>query len=204
MVGVMYKTNSPTGNDGLGPEALNRVCGSADMKTAYAANIIGAFSMAIMDKMTKAVVKASGLSASACHAIVTIGTEPGSTIDEIRRMLDLDHSSVVRAIAKLENIGAVEKNRKKTADGRAVTVNLSGFGKELFATILNARASLLSTITSALSADDLNYSIDFIHKVMPSVVDEGDDQHKVCRLCDISNCEQSICPVNLAYIYTKA
>ena len=31
------------------------------------------------------------------------------------------------------------------------------------------------------------------------IVDPGDDQHYVCRLCDPDACDQTKCPVNLAY-----
>ena len=165
----MQKSNGKIDTNFAGSFALNRVCKTADDKAAYAANIVGAFSMAIMDKITRTVVEASGLSASACHAIITIGTEPGSTIDDIRRMLDLNHSSVVRAIAKLEKIGAVVKSKSKATDARAVTVYLSGKGMELFASILEARASLLAKIISVLSADELDRSIDLVHKAMAAV-----------------------------------
>ena len=61
---------------------------SADL---FVGNIIGAFSRALSDKMDRAVRDAAGLSNSACYAIVTIGSEPNSSIETLRRMLSLEH-----------------------------------------------------------------------------------------------------------------
>ena len=171
----------------------------ARIESLFTGNIVGAFGLALTDKIDRAVMKASGLNKSACGAMVTIGTEPGSSIDELRRMLDLEHSSVVRMVAKLEDQGLVSKSRGSGIDNRVVRVALTDAGKTMFGKILKARQQVLLSLTSALSDAEESFLKRLIGKVMVQIVDPGDDQHHVCRLCDPDACDQTICPVNLAY-----
>lgn len=173
------------------PDGLNR--------DLFMANILGAFTMALNDKMGRAVSAAAGLNGSACYAVVTIGTEPGSTIEELRRMLDLEHSSAVRTIAKLEARGLVTKSRRACDDKRITRINLTRSGEDLFCKILDARQDVLTKVTSKMSDEERKLLDGLIRKVMPDVVEPGDDQHYVCRLCDMEACDQRICPVNMAY-----
>ncbi|GAB4357476.1 MAG: MarR family transcriptional regulator [Oricola sp.] len=165
----------------------------------FMANILGAFTMALNDKMNRAVSDAAGLNSSACYAVVTIGTEPGSTIEELRRMLDLEHSSAVRTVAKLEAKGIVTKSRRPCDDKRVVRINLTKTGEDLFSRILDARQEVLTKVTSRMTEEERQLLDGLIRKGMPDVVEPGDDQHYVCRLCDMEACDQTICPVNLAY-----
>jgi len=165
----------------------------------FMANILGAFTMALNDKMNRAVSTAVGLNSSACYAVVTIGTEPGSTIEELRRMLDLEHSSAVRTIAKLEAKGIVTKSRRSSDDRRIVRITLTRSGEDIFCRILDARQGVLTKVTSKMTDEERNLLNGLIRKGMPDVVKPGDDQHYVCRLCDMEACDQRICPVNLAY-----
>lgn len=165
----------------------------------FMANILGAFTMGLNDKINRAVSAAAGLNSSACYAVVTIGTEPGSTIEELRRMLDLEHSSAVRTIAKLETKGLVTKSRRPCDDKRVVRINLTQAGEDIFCRILDARQAVLTRVTSKMTEEERTLLNGLIRKVMPDVVEPGDDQHYVCRLCDMEACDQRICPVNLAY-----
>lgn len=171
----------------------------ARIESLFTGNIIGAFGLALTDKIDRAVMKASGLNKSACGAMVTIGTEPGSSIDELRRMLDLEHSSVVRMVAKLEDQGLARKARGAGDDNRVVRVSLTEAGEAVFGKILRARQEVLLSLTSALSDPEEAFFKRLIGKIMVQIVDPGDDQHYVCRLCDPDACDQTKCPVNLAY-----
>ena len=187
------------GGANLDHEAIRSICSTPQSLHAYVANVFGAFSVAFTDKMNRAVTDVTGLSISACQTIVTIGTEPGSTIDDLRRMLGVDHSSMVRAIAKLESRGLLFKERNNGRDARTVNVSLTELGSSTFEKIIKVREKFLFSIVTRLSEPEMNDILSLVFKVIDIVVDEGDDQHRVCRLCDISNCDQRICPVNLAY-----
>lgn len=155
--------------------------------------------MAVTDKVDQHVQDATGYSRSICYAIVQIGTEPNSTIQKLRKILKLDHSTMVRSLDKLEKKGLAVRSRKDPNDSRLVRVNLTLQGEAVFTKILNARRAFLSELTSALTSAELEVMYMLMDKMFPKTVECGDDQHFVCRLCELEACPQDICPVNLAY-----
>ena len=165
----------------------------------FVGNIIGAFSRALSDKMDRAVREAAGLSNSACCAIVTIGSEPNSCIETLRRMLSLEHSSLVRLIDRMEKQGLLQRIRGTGKDLREVKVSLTDRGETYFTIILEARRNVLAKTLEPLTHEERQLFSSIIFKLMPSVVEGGYDQHYVCRLCDLESCPQENCPVNLAY-----
>ena len=80
--------NQPT----ISNTVLEKLAEDEVPKDLFLGNVVGAFSRALSDKMDRAVTDAIGMSTSAAYAIVQIGTEPNSTIDELRKMLSLEHS----------------------------------------------------------------------------------------------------------------
>jgi MarR family transcriptional regulator, negative regulator of the multidrug operon emrRAB len=165
----------------------------------FVGNVVGAFARALSDKMDKAARDAADLSNSGCYAIVTVGSEPDSSIETLRRMLSLEHSSLVRLISRLEKQGLLKRRRGSGGDQREVRVSLTDAGEHCFTRILEARREILNEIVEQLDDDERFFIIRLMNKLMPSVVDCGDDQHFVCRLCDMEACPQEKCPVNLAY-----
>lgn len=162
-------------------------------------NILGAFSRSVSDRMDEAVVDAAGLSSSACYAIVTIGSEPGSSIETLRHFLDVEHSSLVRLLNGLEKKGLILRSKSDGNDKRTVRIDLSPEGETCFTKILDARHSVLNKAVGNLGEHDKEMLFRLISRMMPVVVKPGDDQHYVCRLCDLELCPQEICPVNLAH-----
>jgi len=167
--------------------------------SAFTGNIIGAFSRALSDRMEEAVEEATGMGKSACYAIVQVGTEPGSSIETLRHMLNLDHSSLVRSLSKLENIGLLNRVRGGQGDARVVRIYLTEDGERCFTKILDARREVVDKSVAMLSQDELGQLCSLVGKMSGGVVKAGDDQHFVCRLCDLEVCPQKICPVNCAH-----
>ena len=165
----------------------------------FVGNMIGAFSRALSDKVDRAVREVAGLSNSACYAIVTVGSEPNSSIETLRQMLSLEHSSLVRLVDRMEKQGLLQRIRGTGKDLREVKVSLTNRGEKYFTLILEARRNVLAKILGTLSNEERMLISSIIFKLMPSVVDGGYDQHYVCRLCDLESCPQENCPVNLAY-----
>lgn len=165
----------------------------------FAGNVLGAFSRALSDKVEHAVCEATGLSSSACSAVVTVGSEPDSSIETLRRMLSLEHSSLVRLLDRLERRGLLKRVRGSRTDQRMVSVSLTGKGEDCFTAILEARRATLEEVMLPLGSAERKLMVGIVAKMMPHVVYPGDDQHYVCRLCDLEVCPQEECPVNLAY-----
>ena len=167
--------------------------------TAFVGNVLGAFSRALSDRMDEAVARATGLTNSACYVIIQVGTEPNSSIETLRRMLSLDHSSLVRALTKLENANILERVRGDKNDARVVRIRLTMEGEEVFTKILDARRIVLDRSVENLSKTELNQLQVLINKMAGEVVIGGDDQHFVCRLCELEACPQELCPMNCAH-----
>lgn len=178
-------------------------CSSKDAISAssdeFVENVFGAFARALSDKMDDAVQSAVNLSSSACYSIVQVGSEPNSSIETLRRMLALEHSSTVRLINGLENKGLLQRVRGTAHDRREVRVVLTELGESYFTKILNARRTILESAIARLDLEEKSMMLRVIGKMMPAIVDGGDDQHYVCRLCELEVCPQDICPVNLAH-----
>lgn len=165
----------------------------------FVGNILGAFARGLCDKIEKAVTKATGRNSTACSAIVHIGSEPGSSIEKLRRMLNLEHSSVVRLLDRLEQAMLVKRTRRVDEDHRKVSIVLTDQGEIEFGRILDARREILNRTLDVMDGSEKSFLMAMIKKLMPEVVDRGDDQHFVCRLCDLEMCPQEHCPVNQAY-----
>nr|WP_306269179.1 MarR family transcriptional regulator [Pararhizobium sp. IMCC3301] len=171
----------------------------SDSSDKFVENVFGVFSRALCDKMDAAVQAAVKLSSSACYSIVQVGSEPNCSIETLRRMLALEHSSVVRLVSGLEKKGFLQRVRGTAHDRREVSVVLTEEGEICFTRILEARGSVLKKAVGRLDPDEQHIMLKLIGKMMPAVVIGGDDQHYVCRLCDLEICPQEKCPVNLAH-----
>lgn len=165
----------------------------------FVENVFGVFARALSDKMDNAVQASVSLSNSACYSIVQIGSEPNASIETLRKMLSLEHSTVVRLVTGLEKKGLVQRIRGTAHDRREVCVVLTDAGETCFTDILNARSKVLKKAIGRLDAEEKVTMLGLIGKMMPAIVVGGDDQHYVCRLCDLEVCPQEKCPVNLAH-----
>lgn len=160
-----------------------------------AANILGAFALALTDKMTAAVRAASDCSEMASAALVQIGCEPNISIERLRHCLALSHSATVRLVDGIEAAGLVRRQRGVDGDSRVASLTLTGAGQARVRRMLDARAAIVDGIVGALSREELVTVLDVMARTFPSIVESGADQDVVCRLCDLATCPQDECPV---------
>jgi MarR family transcriptional regulator, negative regulator of the multidrug operon emrRAB len=165
----------------------------------FIANAVGAFGRATSDKVDALVEAATGLSKSFCYVIVQIGSEPNASIETLRKRMLMDHSSMVRSLDKLQDLGLIIREKNSDRDARVVNINLTEAGEEKFSLILDARRQYLERITACLTQAESEILILLMSKMFQAIVEVGDDQHFVCRLCDLEVCPQQSCPVNCAY-----
>ncbi|MEP3233664.1 MAG: MarR family winged helix-turn-helix transcriptional regulator [Hyphomicrobiales bacterium] len=164
-------------------------------KDDFVGNAVGAFACALSDKVDHAWTTLTGRGVTTCYAINQIGSEPGSSIKTLTGMLNIEHSSLVRLLDVLERDGLIER-RLDPEDRRGKKVHLSLAGEELLTEMLNARRRILQPMTGALDDSEMQTLFDLLGKMMPSVVIGGDDQHFVCRVCELEMCPQEFCAVN--------
>jgi len=115
---------------------------------------IGEFANALKDKLDNALTDVTGLSPSACSAIVQIGYEPHLPIERLRKLMELQHSSVVRLIDRLESQGIVKREKGRIRDLRQVSLSLSSIGEDYFTKIVETRRAILDDLISNFSVDE--------------------------------------------------
>ena len=164
-------------------------------KDDFVGNAIGAFACGLSDKIDHAWTTLTGRGITTCYAINQIGSEPGSSIKTLTGMLSIEHSSLVRLLDGLERDGLIER-RSDLEDRRGKKVYLSVAGEELLTEMLNARRRILQPMTGTLDDNEMQTLFNLLEKMMPTVVIGGDDQHFVCRVCELEMCPQEFCAVN--------
>ena len=167
-------------------------------KDDFVGNAVGAFACGLSDKIDHAWTSLTGRGVTTCYAINQIGSEPGSSIKTLTGMLNIEHSSLVRLLDGLERDGLIER-RLDPEDRRGKKVHLSNEGEDLLTEMLNARRRILEPMTGRLDDNEMQTLFNLLEKMMPAVVIGGDDQHFVCRVCELEMCPQEFCAVNGCY-----
>ena len=88
-------------------------------------NIVGAMSLAMVDKMEQAFAAETGRGPSAVAALMQIGVEPGLSIERLRRIIALSHSASVRLVDQLVAEGLVRREISTGSDKRARALYLT-------------------------------------------------------------------------------
>jgi len=158
-------------------------------------NIFGALSLALVDKMEKAFADETGLGPSAVAAIIQIGTEPGLTIETLRKLIALSHSATVRLVDQLVAENLVLRAGGVEGDKRAKSLQLTDAGRALFDKSLTARRAVIHRAFTTLDAEETQQLGRLAEKLLPTLVDLGADQDVVCRVCDQEVCDQERCPI---------
>ncbi|MGH2743362.1 MAG: winged helix DNA-binding protein, partial [Thermoleophilaceae bacterium] len=95
---------------------------------ARGANLLGAVSLAVADRVRDAAERGTGQGGSAPAALVSLaGYLDGSPIDSVRGPLGLTHSATVRVVDRLVAAGLAR--RRGGADRRSVAVELTPAGR---------------------------------------------------------------------------
>lgn len=160
-------------------------------------NLFGAMSLALVDKMEKAFAEETGLGPSAVAAVIQIGTEPGLTIETLRRLIALSHSATVRLVDQLVTSDLVLRAGGVEGDKRARSLQLTEKGRALFDKSLASRRAVIHRAFTALGSEETEQLGRLVEKLLPSLVDLGDDQDVVCRVCDQGVCDQDRCPITI-------
>ena len=115
------------------------------------ANLLGALSLAVMDRIEQGAREVIGRGGETPAALVVIGYGQGMTNDKLRRILGLSHSGTVRLVDRLVSDHLVERRPGK--DGREVALYLTAKGaatrNELMESRISAVASLLDVLSPA-------------------------------------------------------
>jgi MarR family transcriptional regulator, negative regulator of the multidrug operon emrRAB len=163
------------------------------------ANLLGAVSLTVTDRVRQAVEHGAGQGGSAPAALVSLATYlDGSPIDSIRTPLALTHSATVRLVDRLVDAGLVE--RREGPDRRSVAVELTEAGREVAGRAARARAEALEAALADLDPAERAELARLNSKVLATLTDGRASAGRICRLCDAEACghEEGRCPVTQA------
>lgn len=175
----------------------------------HAANVLGALSLVVADRMNTAVEAIAALGPSAPAALAAMHEFlDGGSVTQLSSVLGLTHSGTVRLVDRLAAEGLVE--RGGAADGRAVSVFLTRSGRRMAAQILQTREQALANALAGLSPDEVDQLAAALDTMLTTVTlaraeersarTAGRPSPWLCRLCDFAACGRSEgnCPVNNA------
>ena len=163
------------------------------------ANLLGALSLMIADRMADAMGEAGGRPESAAAAMSALWhflDQP--SVDLLRQVLGLTSSGTVRLVDKMAQAGYVE--RGPGADGRSTSVALTSAGRATAERVGAARAEVLHGALAGLTAEERATLGAIIGKVLVGLMREPGAVRWMCRLCDIGVCGGAAggCPVGNA------
>lgn len=173
----------------------------------HAANVLGALSLVVADRMNTAVEAIATLGPSAPAALAAMHEFlDGGSVTQLSSVLGLTHSGTVRLVDRLAAEGLAE--RVGAQDGRAVSVVLTRRGRRTAARILQTREKSLTSALSALSPDEIDNLAAALDTMLTTVTLARAEERSartndrpqpwVCRLCDFTACGRSEgnCPVD--------
>lgn len=168
-------------------------------KVERQANLLGALSLAVADRMRVAAASSAPSSGEGPAGLVALATfMGGGSIEELSRVLGLSHSATVRLVDKLERARLVRRGRGK--DARAVAVAPTDAGIEVAAQIQRARLGALDELLDPLTVSERVELTRLHEKLLGGLVAAGGLRGRICRLCDSGACghERGGCPVTEA------
>lgn len=165
--------------------------------SAHTANILGALSVLIQDRVESTWQSALDLSPMAAAALVQIDNEPGSSIEAVAGRIGLTHSATVRVIDRLAERGLVEKDRARK-DARAQSLKLSRDGKRTLQQLHAARNDVTDDLLAGLDGAQRAALERAVGAILHRCVAPGRDADVTCRVCDDRRCSPDICPIRVA------
>jgi MarR family transcriptional regulator, negative regulator of the multidrug operon emrRAB len=155
------------------------------------ANLLGALSLAVMDRIEQGARDIIGHAGETPAALIVIGYGPGITNDKLRRILGLSHSGTVRLVDRLVSDRLVERRPGK--DGREVALHLTAKGAASRKDLLTSRISAVASFVDVLSPSERKRLGELIRDVLARQDTSEMDRFTICRMCDNGVC--SNCPL---------
>jgi MarR family transcriptional repressor of emrRAB len=166
---------------------------------ARGANLLGAVSIAVADRLGRAAEEAAGRGGSAPGALISLaGYLDGGPIHSLRDPLALTHSAAVRVVDRLVAEGLAQ--RRPGRDRRSVAVELTAGGRKAAADALSAREGVLEDALEALTQAERAHLTRLHEKLLGGLTDSRAAAGNICRLCDLHACghNEGLCPVTKA------
>jgi DNA-binding MarR family transcriptional regulator len=156
-------------------------------------NLLGAFGVAVNDRMDDAFDEACAVGDSAPAALILIRENPDTRIEALARYLALSHSGTVRLVDRLSLAGWVA--RETCEDKRAVVLVLTKTGQKVAERLLEGRRKSLGQALAGISAADRKVLERILPQMLTNLVTDRVQADHTCRYCDSGACEREGCPL---------
>jgi DNA-binding MarR family transcriptional regulator len=167
------------------------------MSQLRTANLLGALSVAVGDRLEEELKSHPNQNDSASAALNLIGFYEGCTNGALSAALGLSHTTTVRLLDRLEAQGLVERRPAET-DQRAVALYLTRKGRARLREILTTRCAALCDVMASLSVSEERQLGHLLEKILRTLTKTAADADQICRLCDETVCPARTCPVHQA------
>ncbi len=159
-------------------------------------NTLGALTLALHERITRAVVERTGSGSSGAAAVASLYGRGPMNIEALRRILGLTHSTCVRLADHLEVAGLVRRG-SSAADRRIVELELTGAGEDAARELLRARADTIALAMAPLSPRERTQLERLVTKMLGELTANRASARHICRLCDHDACgHEHPCPVD--------
>ena len=163
------------------------------------ANLLGALSLMIADRMADAMGEAGGRPESAAAALCALlHFLDRPSVDLLRQVLGLTSSGTVRLVDRMAESGYLQ--RGPGADGRSTSISLTGAGRAAAEQVAAARTGVLLAALGGLSPAERDTLRELMSKLLAGLIRGPGAVRWMCRLCDIGVCRgaEGGCPVGNA------
>ncbi|WP_253276380.1 MarR family winged helix-turn-helix transcriptional regulator [Synechococcus sp. PCC 6312] len=150
-----------------------------------------------MDSLNAVVAVQAGHGGETAAALVTLGADPGLSINALRQILNLSHPGTVRLIDRLAAENLVE--RRPGVDGRTLALFLTDAGHQRRQAILSQRREQLQLALGTLTETERKQLTNLLEKMLTAMTTSELRNFVMCRLCEEEVCPADHCPVEQKY-----
>ncbi len=154
-------------------------------------NLLGAFVLAIADRLRQETEEAIGHSGSAAAALTMVAQFPDRTVEFLRQAIGLSQPATVRVVDRLVEKGLVR--RRPAGRGPAVALRATAAGRREARRILDLRQKVIADALPELSEAESQTLSSILEKALGHLA--GSPRTTICRLCDLGGCRRLDCPV---------
>jgi DNA-binding MarR family transcriptional regulator len=154
-------------------------------------NLLGAFVLAVADRLRHETEAAIGHTGAAAAALVMIAQYPDRTVELLRRAVGLSHPAAVRVVDRLVDQRLVR--RRTAGSGPAVALTPKAAGRRRAREILELRQSVLAEALPELTPAESATLSGILERALERMSDSPGTT--ICRLCDSRRCRRADCPV---------
>ena len=158
---------------------------------ARLANLLGAFSVAAMDRQTDAAGGSRRVTDAA--ALTTLRQRPHRATASLARTLGRSHSATVRIVDRLATAGLVE--RRADHDGRVQALTLTEAGVATADRFAAERLNTLGELAGRLNEAEGTELARLLEKILGAETRTQGEAHFDCRLCLYPLCATAGCPI---------